>query len=126
MCGGMKTNLLVCMVNRIKGMRSARDAGCTQFCAGLTHLHSCRWLKRVLTFCLIVILVSLVVHILADVGDFASDTLSVVDLHSNFIASFLFGLAGLMLLEMTILRINIRSTCWISPPIAPPPIRHPF
>jgi hypothetical protein len=114
------------MVNHIKRSGSARGAGCNQFCSGTTHLHSCGWLKRVLTLCLLVILVSLVVHIVADVSGVSSDTLLVIDLHSNFIASFLLGLASPMVLAMTFLLLTIRSTHWTPPPTAPPPIRHPF
>jgi hypothetical protein len=85
-----------------------------------------KWLfthhKEIITFCLFLVLVSLVGHFLADVSGFSLDSAIVADLHGNFLLNFATELVPLCTAVMIwLLPLALR---WYrtAPPTPPPPI----
>ena len=85
-----------------------------------------KWLfthrKELITFCLLLVLMSLVGHFLADVSGFSLDSTIAVDLHGNFLLNFAAELVPLRTAAMIwLLPLALR---WYptAPPTPPPPI----
>jgi hypothetical protein len=79
------------------------------------------WLRNLMTFCLLLILVSLVGHFLADATGVSLDAWLTADLHSGFTVNPLLALV-VLLIGMTIrVQPARKPTLWYPSPTAPPP-----
>ena len=81
-----------------------------------------RWSARRTTLCLILILVCLLGHCLADATGVSVDPLVTLDLHGHFIEQLPLSLVIIFVTSAIFLLLHIRPLHWSKPPTTPPPI----
>lgn len=80
------------------------------------------WFKRLVTLCLILILVSLVGHFMADTLGFSVDSLLTVDLHGSVALNLLAAFVTTLVATIVVLLIQPNPLYWHPSPTSPPPI----
>lgn len=81
------------------------------------------WFKYLVTICLILILVSLVGHFMADTLGFSVDSLLTVDLHGSVTLNLLAAFVTTLVATIVVLLIHPNPLYWHPSPTSPPPIR---
>lgn len=81
------------------------------------------WLKRLVTICLVLILVSLVGHFMADTMGFSVDSLLTVDLHGSVALNLIIAFVTTLVATIVVLLVHPNLLYWHPSPTSPPPIR---
>lgn len=81
-----------------------------------------RWLTRFIGLCLLLILLCLLGHLIADATGVSLDTFVTLDLHGNFVQDRPLELHIVLATTAIFLLIHSWSIHWSKPPIPPPPI----
>ena len=82
----------------------------------------CTHYRQIITLCLLLVLMALVGHFLADVSDFSIDSMVTLDLHGNFLLNFTTELVKPRTALIPCLLSPILFRYCIAPPTPPPPI----
>lgn len=92
----------------------------------MANLATRRWSTRLITFCLLLILVCLLGHCLADATGVSVDPLITLDLHGHFIAWAPLTIGVLFVVTAIVCWFHLQPIHWSKPPTPPPPIRRSF
>ncbi|MDQ3248258.1 MAG: hypothetical protein M3Q45_03510 [Chloroflexota bacterium] len=88
----------------------------------MANLRERAWFKRFITLCLLLLLLGLVGHFLADASGFSLDSFASLTLHSSFMADVPVAVVPILAMITFLLPAHARPTHWSIPPTTPPPI----
>lgn len=88
----------------------------------MANLRARTWFKHLITLCLLLLLIGLVGHFLADATGFSLDSFTLIDLHSSFILHIPLAVLSILAMTAALLPAHARPTHWSIPPTTPPPI----
>jgi len=80
------------------------------------------WFKHFITLCLLLLLLGLIGHFLADATSFSLDLFTLIDLHSSFILHLPLTVLSILATTAALLPAHARPTHWSIPPTTPHPI----
>lgn len=81
-----------------------------------------RWLTRLIGLCLLLILLCLLGHLIADATGVSVDALVALDLHGHFVQDAPLELQVIFAFTLSLLLIYLWLFHWAKPPTPPPPI----
>lgn len=88
----------------------------------MAKVSSRRWITHFIGLCLLLILLCLIGHLIADATGVSLDAFVALDLHGNFVQDTPLALRIVFVTTAIALLICIWSIHWSKPPTPPPPI----